>query len=71
MKKSSFSPIWWWQPLDWNVTNKEQSLVRKTTEIKAITYTDLNRKQILTNTVNFNYSKFVTALKNMTYSLDI
>lgn len=51
--------------------NKEQSLVRKTTEIKTITYIDLNMKQILTNTGNFNYLKFVTALKNMTYALDI
>lgn len=28
-------------------------------------------KQILTNTGNFNYFKFVTALKHMTYALDI
>lgn len=51
--------------------NKEQSLVRKTSEIKTITYIDLNMKQILRNTGNFNYLKFVTALKNMTYALDI
>lgn len=45
--------------------------MRKTTEIKTITYIDLNMKQILTNTGNFNYFKFVTALKHMTYALDI
>lgn len=54
-----------------NVTNKEQLLVRKMTEIKTITYTDLNMKQILTNTGNLNYFKFVIALKNTTYPLDI
>lgn len=51
--------------------NKEQLLVRKSTEIKTVTCSDLNMKQILTNTGKFKYFKFVTSLKNITYPLDI
>lgn len=40
-------------------------------EIKTITYIDLNMKQIFTNAGNCSYFKFVTALKNMTYPLDV